>query len=142
MASSGQGVSGPRSIERHKQCLEKAQAIMQKEREEILRQQNDSPNEMPESTATAANHCAKNRLFKPSVLDVSSEKDLKELVAEEQMKREEAVTYWSHELMAGQKTHFPVTALTLSSPLFARCASFSNDIEDSRVQHSEDEIRE
>jgi hypothetical protein len=140
MLSSGrQSAGGPRSIERIQQCRDKAQTIMQKEREEILRRQNDSPNEIPEPSATAANHCAVKRLFKPSALDVTSKKDLKELM-DEHMKRKEAVTYWSHKLMSGDKPHFPVTSLMPSLPLFARCASFSNDIEDSRVLHSEDKI--
>ncbi len=129
-------VRGPRSIQRTQKCHELAQMMMQKEREEILRQQNDSPSETPESTATAANICA---MSKSSFLDASSEQDAKDLSANN-MKREEAVTYWSHELIAGDKPHFPVTSLTRSSPLFTRCASFTNEIEDSRVRHSEDDI--
>lgn len=133
-------VAGPRSIQRTQKCRELAQMMMQNEREEILRQQNDSPNETPESTATAANICAMKRLPKPTVSDAPSEKNAKEMSANN-MKREEAVTYWSHELIAGDKPHFPVTSsLTRSSPLFARCASFTNEIEDSRVRHSEDDI--
>lgn len=131
-------VVGPRSIQRTQKCRELAQMMMQKEREEILRQQNDSPSETPESTATAANSCAM-KMSKSSFLDASSEQDAKDLSANN-MKREEAVTYWSHELIAGDKPHFPVTSLTRSSPLFTRCASFTNEIEDSRVRHSEDDI--
>ncbi len=59
---------------------------MQREREETLRRQNDSPNEVPESTKP---------LCSERTFQAISEKDLKELTGEH-MKREEAVTYWSH----------------------------------------------
>lgn len=99
MVPSGRQHTGPRAMERTQQRRETAQTLMQKHRKENLRKQDDSPNETPESTATAANICAAKGMFKPSALDVSSEGGLKTMV-DDPTKREEAVTYWSHEMIA------------------------------------------
>ncbi|KAL7511128.1 hypothetical protein ACHAXN_008033 [Cyclotella atomus] len=48
-----------------------------------------------------------------------------------------AITIWSHELKRNKKPHFPVTPLKRGFPLFAKSSSFTNDIRDPRVSHSE-----
>mmetsp|Transcript_11008 Transcript_11008/g.20175 ORF Transcript_11008/g.20175 Transcript_11008/m.20175 type:complete len:154 (-) Transcript_11008:80-541(-) len=136
MMSSGKRSTGPRAILKTQKCREIAQLKMQREREEVREKQNDSPYEKFESTAQSSQALAVKRLVRPSCLDVTSEKDLTKLADEKGNNQNEAVTYWSHELIAGNKPHFPVTPLNRGS-LFARCTSFSNDIEDSRLRHNE-----
>jgi len=120
-----------------KRCREIAQWKMQKEREEVMEKHNASLHEKIESATQSSQVFAMKRLVRPSCLDVS-ERDLSTLADKKRNNSNEAVTFWSHELMAGNKAHFPVTLLKRSSP-FARCASFSNEIEDSRLRHSGDD---
>ncbi|KAL7530085.1 hypothetical protein ACHAXR_003300 [Thalassiosira sp. AJA248-18] len=133
MSSENRRTGPPRAMLKTQKCREIAQSIMQRERREVQEKQNDSPYERHESTAQSSQALAK-RMVRPSCLDASSEKDLKKLT-DETGNQKEAVTYWSHELVSCNKPHFPVTPLNRGSPLFARCASFSNDIDDSRVRH-------
>ena len=127
--------AGPRATLRSQKCREIAQSITQKEREEVRKKQTESY-EKHESTAQSSQVLAVKRLVRQSPLDVSSDTDLKKL-ADENGNKKEAVTYWSHELIACDKHHFPVTPLKRGSPLFAKCTHFSNEIEDSRVRHNE-----
>ncbi len=121
-------------------CREVAISIAIAQQEEVRETQNDSPYD-PNQTTTAqdSQELAKLRLVRPSVLNVTSEEELKKLSAETG-NQEHAVTYWSHELQRSSKgkPHFAVTSMRDSSP-FAKCTQFSNDIEDSRLQHNETE---
>jgi hypothetical protein len=101
---------------------------MQQEREEIREKQNDSPYERPESTATAANIPALERLARPSALDVSSEDDLKKMA---DGNKKEAITFWSHGLIGNKEEKSQPTHL------FARRTSFTNDIKDHCLRHDE-----
>lgn len=137
MIMSGRRGSGPRAMLKTQKCREIAQLKMQRQREEVWQRQNDSPHEELSSTAQASQTLAEKRLVRPSCLDVSSEKNLAQLVAlKAGGENEEAVTYWSHELVHGNRPHFPVTPIKRHS-LFAKCTSFSNDIQDSRLRHNE-----
>ena len=89
--SDGRGV-GPRAIMKNKKYREIAQSTMEKEREKIWSQQNDSPYEKYESTATSAQTHAMNQLVRPSCLDVSSENDLKTMAGK---RNQEDVTWVS-----------------------------------------------
>mmetsp|Transcript_38891 Transcript_38891/g.81348 ORF Transcript_38891/g.81348 Transcript_38891/m.81348 type:complete len:149 (+) Transcript_38891:72-518(+) len=137
MTPSGKRSTGPRAILKNQKCREIAQLKMQRERQSVREKQNDSPYEKIESTAQSSQVLAVKRLVRPSCLDALSENDLHKLATNDE--NGEAVTYWSHELIAGngnKKLHFPVTPLKRGS-LFARCTSFSNEIEDSRLRHNE-----
>ena len=125
--------TGPRAVTKKHKYREIAQATMEKEREKIRAQKNDSPYEKNESTATLAQAFAVNYLTRSSCLNVSSEKDLETMPGKS---NDEAITYWSHELKTCGKPHFPVTSLKRGTPLFARCTSFSNDIENSQLRQS------
>ena len=128
LVSSESRSAGPRAILKTQQCREIAETIMQQEREEIREKQNDSPYGRPESTATAANIPALERLARPSALDVSSEDDLKKMA---DGNKKEAITFWSHGLIGNkeEKSH--------PTHLFARRTSFTNDIKDPRLRHDE-----
>ena len=76
---------------------------------------------------------AKNRLVRPSCLSVKSKEDIRSMPGQ----LDHAVTFWSHELKMCERPHFPVTPLKRGTPLFAKNTSFTNDITDSRVRHSE-----
>ena len=132
--------TGPRAILKAKKCREVAATIAIAQQEQVREKQNDSPYD-PNQTTTAQDSqvLAKQRLVRPSVLNVSSEEELKKL-STGNGGQEHAVTYWSHELQNSRssKPHFAVTPLQGPSP-FAKCTRFSNDIEDSRLQHNETE---
>jgi hypothetical protein len=127
--------SGPRTMLKNQQYRELAKTKFEQDRAKCWDNQNDSPHETLQSTAQSAYANASTFITKPSCLNVSSEKELEALAGNS---NKEAVTYWSHELVNVGQPHFPITRLKRDSPLFARCASFTNDIQDSRVQHSED----
>mmetsp|Transcript_5281 Transcript_5281/g.11571 ORF Transcript_5281/g.11571 Transcript_5281/m.11571 type:complete len:142 (-) Transcript_5281:1170-1595(-) len=134
MSSTSSRTAGPRAVLKNEKYLRIAKATMEKERLKIWEQQNDSPHEKYKSTAESAQTHARERLMHPSCLDVSSDIELKEMSAKV---NREAVTYWSHELACVGKPHFPLTPLKRGSPLFSKCTSFTNPIEDSRLQHCE-----
>ena len=104
-------------------------------RKRISEAQNDSPAEKLESITQSAQADARNRLVRPSCLDISSEEDLQGYGQQV----DHAVTFWSHELKSVEKSqlNFPVTPLKRGSPLFAKNTYFTNDITDSRLRHSE-----
>jgi len=135
---SGKRSDGPRAIMKTKRCREIAQWKILKEREEVMEKHNASLHDKIESTTQSSQVFSMKRLVRPSCLDVYSERDLRTFADKKRNNSNEAVTFWSHELMAGNKAHFPATLLKRGSP-FARCASFSNDIEDSRLRHSGDD---
>jgi hypothetical protein len=118
---------------KNQQYREIAEQKMEAERKKIFELQNDSPNVALESTAMSAQIEATSRILRPSCLNVSSENDLKSMPGRE---HHDAVSYWSHELKTNQKPHFPATGSKRGS-LFHKCTSFTNQIEDSRVRHSE-----
>lgn len=120
-----------------KRCREVAQSIMQSERDLVWEQQNDSPYEKYKSTAQSSQNLAVKKLVRQSCLDAHSEEDLKKLNSVGSGNQNEAVTYWSHELIACNKPDFPDKPLKQGPPLFARSTSFTNDIKDSRLRHSE-----
>lgn len=127
------GGAGPRAMLKHQRYKEIATQEMHMNRKKISEAQNDSPYEQLESITQSAQADARNRLVRSSCLDVSSEEDLKSIGQQ----LDHAVTFWSHELKNVEKPHFPVTPLKRGSPLFAKNTSFTNDITDSRVRHSE-----
>ena len=128
-------VAGPRAMLRNQQYREIAEKQLKLEHEKF-QLQNDSKNEVLESTAMSAQRHAMNRLVRPSCLNVSSQEDLKDMPGKDYSA---AVTYWSHELKSlSTKPNFPATPLKRGSPLFAKCTEFTNDITDSRVCHSDD----
>jgi hypothetical protein len=67
---------------------------MEKEREKIRTQQNDSPKENLESTTMRTQALARKMLIRQSCLNVSSENDLKKMSGRN---NRDAVTYWSYE---------------------------------------------
>lgn len=136
MASGRQSI-GPRAILKTQKCREIAELEMRRQQEEVFTQQNDSPYEKVESTAASANYSAAERLVRPSCLNVTSEEELAKLAPDKGGGQgNEAVTYWSHEVISGNKSHFRVTRMKRGS-LFAKCTSFSNDIEDARLRHDD-----
>ena len=129
--------NGPRAIRRSQRRLEIAQAKMKREKEEVTEKQTSYiKNFEYESTAKSAQTQSANRLVRQSALDVSSEEELKKLT-KGSTQNEGAVTYWSHEVTSGNNAHFPATPLQKGAKLFSKCTHFSNEIEDSRVEHRE-----
>lgn len=118
---------------KYKQFKEIAENEMASERARIRELQNDSPHQELESTTQSAQIEAKNRLVRPSCLSVKSKEDIRSMPGQ----LDHVVTFWSHELKMCERPHFPVTPLKRGSPLFAKNTSFTNDITDSRVRHSE-----
>ena len=124
---------GPRAVLKNQQYRQIAEQETAQLREQIRELQNDSP-EVFESTCQSAYVDTKHRLVRSSPLDVTSQDSLKKMPGQSSR---HAVTIWSHELKRNKKPHFPVTPLKRGFPLFAKSSSFTNDIRDPRVSHSE-----
>jgi hypothetical protein len=125
---------GPRAMLKSQQYRQIAEQKTTQLREQIRELQNDSPQEPLESNCQRAYADTKLRLVRSSPLDVRSQDDLKKMPGQSSP---HTVTIWSHELKRNEKPHFPVTPHRRGSPLFAKSTSFTNEIRDPRVSHSE-----
>ncbi|KAL7487816.1 hypothetical protein ACHAW6_013407 [Cyclotella cf. meneghiniana] len=93
MGSNSRGV-GPRAQLKNQHYREIAERQMEKEREKIRAEQNDSPKDCFESTTMRTQALARNSLIRQSCLNVSSENDLEKMSGRN---NRNAVTYWSYE---------------------------------------------
>ena len=115
---------GPRAQLKEKQIHAIAEEKMLLQREEVARKQQDSPDNIPlESTAQHSQRQSKDWLSKETPEDI--------VVMRKDELSKEAVTFWSHSLL-NEAPHNGGTG-----SLFDKNTTFSNDINDSRVRHTE-----
>ena len=113
---------GPRALLKDKERQTIAEEKMLLQREEVARKQQDSPDNIPlQSTAQHSQRQSKDWL---------SEENLEDIVMRKDQLSKETVTYWSHPLLNE-------SLLNGGAPLFGKDTVFSNDINDSRVRHTE-----
>lgn len=112
---------GPRSLRKQQKFLQdaKKEQILEEEKEKELSHQNDC---IYESTSAAVHKLAQHRLSEPCLGSSLHGHGTDE----------EAITFWSQ-----QKPGKNNGDACGRRPLFAKCSSFTNDIQDGRLKHSE-----
>ena len=114
---------GPRAQLKDKERHTIAEEKMLLQREEVARKQQDSPDNIQlESTAQHSQRQSKDWLSKENPEDIVA-------MRKDELSKE-SVTYWSHPLL-NEASH------DRGAPLFGKDTVFSNDINDSRVRHTE-----
>ena len=118
---------GPRAQLKDKEHQANAEEKMLLQREAVARKQQDSPdNILLESTAQHSQRQSNDWLSKETPEDIVAGKDD---LSKDQLSKE-TVTYWSTQLL-NEASH------DRGAPLFGKDTVFSNDINDSRVRHTE-----
>jgi len=105
---------------------------------------------MYESTTACAQKLAKDQILRPSCLDVgpnfattsNENTKMNELSFERKpISNEPTISFWSNQVLNSHEMGPPDFPVTMQSkkrqPLFARSSSFTNDITDGRLRHSE-----